>query len=144
MISFHFWKKGWNIVEYGRINACLGKTPYIIFKDGWIEHLTSLNLQKNRWQWKTIIFTFWLLQPWTSNQSEWTNISYSRVQFLAERNLRLTVLYLYGDLQTVLRFHRNKYTVNSQLQSHVEEHSNLRTLKKLELSNILKKCGRED
>ena len=31
------------------------------------------------------------------------------------------------------RFHRNKYTVNTQLQSHIEKHSDLRTLKKMRI-----------
>ena len=42
------------------------------------------------------------------------------------------------------RFHGNKYTVNTQLQSHIEKHSDLRTLKKWELSIIVKKSGIED
>ena len=32
----------------------------------------------------------------------------------------MRLLHLYGDLQTLLRFHKNKYTDNNQLQSHVE------------------------
>ena len=37
--------------------------------------------------------------------------------------------YLYGDLKTGLRFRENKYTVNSNLQSHVDKHSYLRSLR---------------
>ena len=44
-----------------------------------------------------------------------------------EINARL--LYLYGDLQNILRLHKNKCTVNSQLQSHIDKHSDLRTLR---------------
>ena len=40
----------------------------------------------------------------------------------------MTLLYLYGDFQTILRFHKNKYTVNSQLQFCVDEYSDLKTL----------------
>ena len=40
----------------------------------------------------------------------------------------MRLLHLYDDLQTILRFHR-KYTDNSQLQSHVDKHSDFRTLK---------------
>ena len=36
----------------------------------------------------TAIFTFCLLQPRTRDQSEWTNVSHSKAQFLVERNLR--------------------------------------------------------
>ena len=79
---------------------------------------------------KDYYFHLCLLQPWTYNQSECTNISHSKAQFLPARNLRSTLLYSYGDLQTIIRFHRNKYTVNSQLQSHTEEHSDLGTLRK--------------
>ena len=59
--------------------------------------------------------------------SECTKISHSKVQFVAERNLRSKLLYLYGDLQIILRFHRKKYNVNIQLQSQVEDHYDLRT-----------------
>ena len=34
------------------------------------------------------------------------------------------------DLQTILRFHKNKYTVNKKLKSHVNEHSDLRPFSK--------------
>ena len=44
----------------------------------------------------------------------------------------------------MLRFHKNKYTVNGQLESHVDEHSDLRTLRELELSKFLKKYAREE
>ena len=70
-------------------------------------------------------------------------IEHSIAQFLLDRNLRSALLYLYRDLQTKLRFNRNKYTVNNHVQSHVEEHSELITLRKQELSNILKEWGRE-
>ena len=56
-----------------------------------------------------------------------------------EINMRL--FYLYGDLQTILRFNTNKDTANRQLQSHVDEHFNFRTLREEKMSNILKKCG---
>ena len=32
---------------------------------------------------------------------------------------------LHGNLQTNLRIHKNKYTFKSQLQSHIDEHSDL-------------------
>ena len=32
---------------------------------------------------------------------------------------------LHGNLQTILRIHKNKYTFKSQLQSHIDEHSDL-------------------
>ena len=41
----------------------------------------------------------------------------------------MRLLHLYGDLHTILRFHKNEYTDNSQLQSHVDKRSDLRTLK---------------
>ena len=44
-----------------------------------------------------------------------------------EINTRL--LNLYGHLQTILRFHKNEYTANSEVQSHVDEHSDMRTLR---------------
>ena len=69
----------------------------------------------------------------------YTNISHSKTQFLDERNLRSTLFYLYSDLQTILRFHRN--TVNSQLQSHVKEHSDLRTLKNNNCLTSRRKVG---
>ena len=56
-----------------------------------------------------------------------------------EINMRL--FYLYGDLQTILRFNTNKDTANRQLQSHVDEHFNFRTLREEKMFNILKKCG---
>ena len=39
---------------------------------------------------KTIIFSFCLLQPRTCDQSECVNVSHSKAQFLAGRNLRST------------------------------------------------------
>ena len=134
-------------------------------------------------KWKTIIFTFCLLQPWTHDPSESTERNLRSIQdfyiyrsshrrcsvekdvlrnfakftrkrlcqslffdkvaglrpstllkkrlwhrcfpvnvekflktpFLQNTSGRL-LLYLYGDLQTILRFHKNKYTVSSQLQ----------------------------
>ena len=39
--------------------------------------------------WKTVIFTFCLLQPWTRDSSESTNVSHSKFQFLGAINLRL-------------------------------------------------------
>ena len=41
----------------------------------------------------------------------------------------MRLLHLHGDLQTILRFHKNKYTDNNHLQSHVDKHSDLRTLR---------------
>ena len=43
---------------------------------------------------QTIILTFCLLQPYAPDQSECTNVSHIKVQFLAEENLRST-LYFY-------------------------------------------------
>ena len=54
------------------------------------------------------------------------------------------MLYLYGDLQFILKFRKNRYTVNSQTRFDFVEHSDLSTLKKYELSNTLKKKGREE
>ena len=71
-------------------------------------------------------------KPRTQDPSECTNVSHSKA------------VYLYSDLQTILRFTKNKYTVNSELQSHVDRHSDLRTLRELEWSNIPTKCGREE
>ena len=82
--------------------------------------------------WKTIIFTFCLLQTRTHDQSECTNVSHSKAQFLPWGNLRSTWYFtlVYGDLQTILRFRKNKYTNNSQLQSHVDKHSkNVETIR---------------
>ena len=93
----------------------------------WVNRGTDIEKQMTM---KDYYFHFCLLQPWTRNQSECTNISHSQARFLAERNLRSKLSDLYGDLQTILRFHRKKYTVNIQLQSHVEDHSDLRTLRK--------------
>ena len=39
---------------------------------------------------KTIILTFCLLQPRPRDQSQWTNVSHGKNQFLGERNLRTT------------------------------------------------------
>ena len=39
--------------------------------------------------WKTVIFTFCLLQPWTRDSSESANVSHCKFQFLAARNFRL-------------------------------------------------------
>ena len=47
----------------------------------------------------------------------------------SEMKINTRLLYLYGDLQTILRFHKNKYTVNNQLQYDVNEHSDLSNLK---------------
>ena len=79
--------------------------------------------------WRSIIFTFCLVQPWPHDQSECTNNSHSKTKFLAEKEfeIKMGLLYSHGDLQTILRF-RN-YTVNSQLQYHFDKHSNLRTLR---------------
>ena len=84
--------------------------------------------------WKTVIFTFCLLQPRTRDQSECTDVSDSKTQFLAKRNLieiNTGLSYLYDDLQTVLRFNKNKQTINDQLQSQAQigEHFDLRTLR---------------
>lgn len=55
---------------------------------------------------------------------------HNETQFLPERNLRPTwefyILY-------ILSFHRDKYAVNIQVQYHIDEHSNLRTLAKYAL-----------
>ena len=40
---------------------------------------------------KTIIFPFCLLQPRTRDQSECVNVSHSKAQFLAGKNLRSTL-----------------------------------------------------
>ena len=49
--------------------------------------------------WKTIIFTFCLLQPWIRDPSESTNVSHSKSQFLAARNLRsIGDFYIYKDI----------------------------------------------
>ena len=80
--------------------------------------------------WKVYVLSFFLLQPWTRDQSESTNVSHSKTQFLAERNMRSNLSYFYLDLQTVLKFHKNEQTVNSQLKSQVNKHSDLKTLKK--------------
>ena len=71
-------------------------------------------------------------KPRTQDPSECTIVSHSKA------------VYLYSDLQTILRFTKNEYTVNSELQSHVDRHSDLRTLRELEWSNIPTKCGREE
>ena len=44
-----------------------------------------------------------------STSDMWSNSSHSEAQFLAVRNLRSIwrLLYLYGDLQIVLRFHKD-------------------------------------
>ena len=58
---------------------------------------------------KTITFTFCLLQPRTRDQSECTNVSHDKAQFLAETNFEINtrILYLCGDLQalTVINNH---------------------------------------
>ena len=36
------------------------------------------------------MITFCLLQPWTGDQNECTNVSHNKAQFLAEMNLRST------------------------------------------------------
>ena len=59
-----------------------------------------------------------------------------------EINMRL--FYLHGDLQTILRFNTNKHTDIRQLQSHVDEHFNLNTLREEKMSNILKKMWDEE
>ena len=59
-----------------------------------------------------------------------------------EINMRL--FYLYGDLQTILRFNNNKHTANRQLQSHVDEHFNFRTLREEKMSKILKTMWDEE
>ena len=79
---------------------------------------------------KDCYFHFLFASNLACNQSDCTDISHSKARFLAERNLRSKLLYLYGDLQTILRFHRDKYTVNIQLQFHFEDHFDLRKLRK--------------
>ena len=59
-----------------------------------------------------------------------------------EINMRL--FYIYGDLQTILRFNNNKHTANRQLQSHVDEHFNFRTLREEKMSKILKTMWDEE
>ena len=110
-------------------------------KNGWIGDLTCHSLQKNRWQWTTIVFTFCLLQHWACDQKEYTSISESKAQFLAKRNLRSILLCFFGDLQTILRFHRKNYTVNGQPKSHIEENSDLRTLRKQEYPKEMWEVG---
>ena len=58
--------------------------------------------------------------------------------------INMILFYLFGDLQTILRFNANKHTANRQLQSHVDEHFNLRTLREEKMSNILKKLWDEE
>ena len=81
---------------------------------------------------KTIIFIFCLFQSQTRDQSEYTNVSHGKAQFLAEKKIEINTknLYLYGDLQKILRFHENiLLTVSSQLKSHADKHSDLRKLR---------------
>ena len=73
---------------------------------------------------KTVVFTLYLLQSRTHDQSECTNFCHSKANCLAENNLRST---RDSYLQIILRFHKNKKAVNSQLQSQVDEYSDLRT-----------------
>ena len=58
--------------------------------------------------------------------------------------VNMLLFYLFGDLQTILRFNTNKHTANRQPQPHVEEHFNLRTLREEKMSNILKKIWDEE
>ena len=48
------------------------------------------------------------------------------IKDLMYHSINTRISNLYDDLQTILRFHKNKYTVNSQLEYHVNEHSDLR------------------
>ena len=74
--------------------------------------------------WKTIIFIF-------DSPSESTNGSHSKARFLAQKKNwdQYKTFYLYGDLQTILKLYKNKYTLNSQPQFHLDKHSDLRTLR---------------
>ena len=39
--------------------------------------------------WKSIVYTFGLLESWSQNQGKCTNISQSKIQFLAESSLNM-------------------------------------------------------
>ena len=58
--------------------------------------------------------------------------------------INMILFYLFGDLQTILRFNTNKHTANRQPQPHVDENFNLRTLREEKMSNILKKMWDEE
>ena len=111
----------------------------LLYKKGKIWFDMRLSIEKQV-IWKTIIFTFYLLQSRTHDPSESKNVSQGKAQFLAEIwGQCKTYIFIYGYLQNILRFHKNKYTVNSQLQSLVDKHSDLKTLREWKVSNILKK-----
>ena len=60
-----------------------------------------------------------LLQPQSHDLNQSTDVFHSKVQFLAIRYEFEIKIYLYGDLEIILRFHKNKYTIKSQLQSNL-------------------------
>ena len=65
------------------------------------------------------------------DQSECTNISRSKTQFLSERSLS-SILYFYIYMAIFKPF--QSFIFNSQLQYHIDEHSDLRTLNEKVLS----------
>ena len=59
--------------------------------------------------WKPIVYTFCLLESWSHDQSECTNISHCKTQFLAE-SLNMWSLHLQDNFHNILRFFKKKYT----------------------------------
>ena len=122
------------------IFTCI-KTKAVDDVQRWVNKGSDMRLSiEKQVIWKTIIFTFYLLQSRTHDSSESKNVSQGKAQFLAEIwGQCKTYIFIYGYLQNILRFHKNKYTVNSQLQSLVDKHSDLKTLREWKVSNVLKK-----
>ena len=60
--------------------------------------------------WKSIIFTFCLIKSWLHDQSECTNIFRNLLKEVRD-NMRPS--YLYHNLHTPLRYHKNNYTVRT-------------------------------
>ena len=67
------------------------KTKAVYYVQRWVNKRSDIlqSLEKQMIS-KTIIFLFFLLQPRTRDQSECVNVSHSKAQFLAGRNLRST------------------------------------------------------
>ena len=85
MISFHF-----RIKKLKNSLIWVYQSLFSLASRGNLQVMPKVGWMKDLMIWRTIIFTFCLLQSQTRDQSKCKNFSHSKAQFLAERNLRST------------------------------------------------------
>ena len=140
MISINHLPYLWEIIDIipllyekvksnGCIKSCFHLHQDEMSKDGRIKHLIYHSLWKNRWPRRLLfsLFVSFNLGP-VIKVSAQTFLMVKNISSWKKFEINTRLLYLYGNLQIILRFHENKYTVNSQLQCHVDKQADLRTL----------------